>query len=471
MLPLFCIITTLMALAGEAMASYVLEDSYTPSNFFSMFEFFTGPDPTSGLVQFVNQSAAQAAGMIETSYGSVYMGVDHTSLAPNGRQSVRITSQKAYNHGLIILDVAHMPEGCGTWPAFWTVGPNWPSNGEIDIIEGVNSQTTNAMTLHTGPGCAVTNTANLFTGTVSNGNCDVNAAGQPTNAGCGIVAPAPQTYGTGFNANNGGVYAMDWTSSGIAVYFFPRTSIPADITSGQPNPSSWGAPLAMWTSSGCPIDSIFKNQQIVFDTTFCGAWAGNVWSSDSTCSAKAATCDTFVANHPSAFANAYWSINSLNVYQQAADSPSVHPSSSAVAAATTTSPRPAATSVGSAPVGIASSLPAIVSSLAPIPASTDAAIVTTTAVWTRHRHHSAAVAVAMATNSAGAFVVVADALPTTTAAPVLLQANWFPDATAGVAGTTTGIPVSAMLAAVQNRHKRHADAHIRAGARSPNFAL
>jgi hypothetical protein len=31
----------------------------------------------------------------------------------------------------------------------WTLGPNWPSSGEIDIIEGVNSQKANSMALHT----------------------------------------------------------------------------------------------------------------------------------------------------------------------------------------------------------------------------------------------------------------------------------------------------------------------------------
>jgi hypothetical protein len=33
--------------------------------------------------------------------------------------------------------------------AVWTLGPNWPNNGEIDIMEGVNLLTKNAATLHT----------------------------------------------------------------------------------------------------------------------------------------------------------------------------------------------------------------------------------------------------------------------------------------------------------------------------------
>src|SRR5712672_2616260 len=56
-----------------------------------------------------------------------------------GRSSVRIHSQKAYDDSIIVLDVEHMPAGCATWPAFWTLsstGP-WPNGGEIDIIEGM----------------------------------------------------------------------------------------------------------------------------------------------------------------------------------------------------------------------------------------------------------------------------------------------------------------------------------------------
>ncbi len=55
--------------------------------------------------------------------------------------------------------------------------------------------------------------------------------------------------------------------------------------------------------------------QQVFDTTFCGDWAGAVWSSSPTCSGLASTCQDYVQNNPSAFANAYWLINSLQVYQ------------------------------------------------------------------------------------------------------------------------------------------------------------
>ena len=56
-----------------------------------------------------------------------------------GRDSVRISSKNAYNESIFVLDLAHMPAGCATWPAFWSLsqqGP-WPNGGEIDIIEGM----------------------------------------------------------------------------------------------------------------------------------------------------------------------------------------------------------------------------------------------------------------------------------------------------------------------------------------------
>ncbi|KAK5721039.1 hypothetical protein LTR15_007003 [Elasticomyces elasticus] len=301
---------------GLSVAGYTLEDDYTAGgDFFDMFSFFTDADPTHGYVNYVDQSTATQNGYIDTSSDKIYIGTDAVNVTDSaGRNSVRLTSNKSYSSGLVILDLDHMPGGiCGTWPAFWMVGPNWPSAGEIDIIEGVNSQASNAMTLHTGPGCSITDN-NAFSGEISTDNCDVNAEGQDANAGCGIHTSDTESYGSGFNANNGGVYATNYDSSAISVYFFPRGSIPSDISSGSPNPSSWGKPLAQF-QGGCDIGSKIVDQQIVFDLTFCGDWAGAVWSSDSTCSAKASTCNDFVQNNPSAFKDAYWSINSLKVYQ------------------------------------------------------------------------------------------------------------------------------------------------------------
>lgn len=76
-----------------------------------------------------------------------------------------------------------MPEGCATWPAYWMCGENWPNNGEIDIIEGVNLQSTNSYTLHTRDGCTMDpNIDSDFDGTWNLGsagnpatNCYVNA--------------------------------------------------------------------------------------------------------------------------------------------------------------------------------------------------------------------------------------------------------------------------------------------------------
>lgn len=54
--------------------------------------------------------------------------------------------------------------------------------------------------------------------------------------------------------------------------------------------------------------------KIVFDTTFCGDWAGNVWGSSATCSKLASTCEAYVGANPAAFSEAYWLINSVKVY-------------------------------------------------------------------------------------------------------------------------------------------------------------
>ncbi|KAM0250550.1 hypothetical protein ACHAQJ_008560 [Trichoderma viride] len=308
--------------AGVANAQYSLDVTYDASNFFSSFDFFTDSDPTHGFVEYVDASTANSLGLAGTSSGGVYMGVDSTTQSPsNGRKSVRVTSQQSFTHGLFIADIAHMPGSiCGAWPAMWMVGPNWPSAGEIDIIEGVNTQTTNAITLHTSAGFTVDNDGSDPSTQLASSDCGPNGS----NSGCGQSTSDNQNYGDGFNAIGGGVYATEWTSEYIAVWFFPRTGIPSDVSSGTPNPSGWGSPLAKFTAAnGCSVDDYFKDNQIVFDTTFCGDWAGSVWASDGECSALASTCQDYVSNNPAAFADAYWVVNSINVYSQAPNATSV----------------------------------------------------------------------------------------------------------------------------------------------------
>lgn len=192
------------------------------------------------------------------------------------------------------------------------MGPNWPAGGEIDIIEGVNTQSTNDITLHTSAGCTI-NTAGSQGGTVlSNSNCNDGNAG----TGCGVTTTTAHAYGTSFNNNGGGVYAMQWESSGVYVWFWPHGSVPADITNGAPVTGNWGLPIVAFNGgSGCTVDDHFYNQQIVFDTTFCGQWAGAVWGSSS-CSSLASSCNAYVAGNPSAFQQSYWLVNSIKVYQQ-----------------------------------------------------------------------------------------------------------------------------------------------------------
>lgn len=314
------ILLLLVSMISSSLATYSLKDDYSGDAFFQQMDFFTESDPTDGLVSFQSMESANSTGLAgfiaadnQTSK-AVYMAVDSTTIAPEGRGSVRVQSQETYNHGLFIIDIAHMPGGiCGTWPAFWLVGADWPGNGEIDIVEGVNDQASNIMTLHSAAGPVINSNVD-FAGQITTTNCDVNAPDQSKNAGCSITDTSDLTFGSGFNTAGGGVYATEWTSTAIKIWFFPRGQIPDDIASSTPNPDSWPTPRSVFQGD-FNMDDHFKNQQIIFDTTFCGQWAGQTWSSVGSCSQLAPTCEEYVTNNPSAFADAYWAVNTLQVFQ------------------------------------------------------------------------------------------------------------------------------------------------------------
>lgn len=315
------VLAALLLAAASTEGGYVLSHDYSGPNFFDHFDFWSYDDPTHGYVDYVTQQQAQEWGLIKASSAGVYIGADHSSISSGrGRAAVRISSKATFNGGLFLNDLSHMPTGCGTWPAYWLCGPNWPQGGEIDILEGVNMQTIDKSTLHTSQGCDMSSVpTSSFTGHWDNyngqtlSNCYVDAIGT-LNLGCGVIANE-SNYGTALNQRGGGIYATEWNSNGIKMWFFWRNSIPRDIQIGQPNPSSWGKPYANFQfGSNCP-SSHFYNHQIIINLTFCGTWAGDSWVWKNTGCGQYASCQNFVQHNPQAFADAYWQINSLKVYQ------------------------------------------------------------------------------------------------------------------------------------------------------------
>ncbi|KAB5563551.1 glycoside hydrolase family 16 protein [Coniochaeta sp. 2T2.1] len=299
-------------------AQYTLTDQYDPTNFFDKVDFFTGPDPTKGFVKYVDAATADGTGLAGFTQGGIYLGVDNKNPTTTGRSSTRVTSKTAYTRGLFIADIPHMPAGtgpggsCGLWPAFWMFGPNWPAGGEVDIIEGVNNQASNAVTLHTKPGCSMSNSGSLASTKLASADCTGHI-------GCAQETESHGNYGAGFNAQGGGVYALEWTSDHIAVWFFARSDpMAAQLAApgAVPDPATFGQPVARFVGDSCNIDEHFTSNNIVLNIDFCGEWAGQVWSSDPTCAALAPTCNQWVAEHPEAFVDAYWLINSIKVFEQ-----------------------------------------------------------------------------------------------------------------------------------------------------------
>lgn len=105
---------------------------------------------------------------------------------------------------------------------------------------------------------------------------------------------------------------MEWTKdSEIRAFYFPRNSVPSDLTGHTPNPDSWGLPYARFQiGDNCP-SSHFVDHNIIFDNTFCGDWAGAVFNSQC---ATSTSCTDFVKWNPSEFRDAYWLINYVEVY-------------------------------------------------------------------------------------------------------------------------------------------------------------
>lgn len=151
-------------------------------------------------------------------------------------------------------------------------GGGQPIDAECDELTFVG-KTSFVWTLYSYIGsnvnCSIAGDPSTETGTVQGHDCayyvcipisknccrwqSLKVNGGGNGQGCGVLDSRTSSYGTGFNAIGGGVYAMQWTSDYIRVWFFPRQQIPTDILNLTPNPSNWGPPAANLQGS-CNID-------------------------------------------------------------------------------------------------------------------------------------------------------------------------------------------------------------------------
>jgi len=323
-----------------------LDQNYSGSTFFDGWSFYNGIDAnTTGNVLYQTREQATSEQLaFVNSAGNAVMKVDNTTSGANdptfGRPSVKILSNATVSAGsLVLMDAVHMPYGCSVWPAFWMQGPNWPNDGEIDVVEQVNLQTNNRYTLHTLDGCMhpdALSSAGIETGAVISTDCFNQTNGDE---GCIVQDPSANSFGAGFASNGGGVFAMLWDDTGIKFWFFNRSSIPTDLPTASPNPSSWTTPTAFFPSSSCDTAQFFGPQTLIFDTTICGNFAGAADVFNPSCSG---TCTDLVQT-PSNYDTAYFEISYVRVFSNGSDASA---SSSTGGTSSTSSP---SSSKGGAP--------------------------------------------------------------------------------------------------------------------------
>jgi len=312
--------------------------------------------PPPRLEPFNPDLVANATGREPPTETFVRISSSPTPLGP--RNSVRLEGKRRFNRGLFIIDLRHMPAGCGTWPAFWlTDEANWPVNGEIDIVEGVNYQDTAKTALHTTQTCDMddvpegTKTGSWDTAVgIPNrktgipdmtfrwaNNCFVYDPHQWINQGCVAtdLKTEGRSLGVPLNANGGGVYALEWDPvyRHIRTWVFsPHGRVPSNLREAMrtaleedvgkrvaPDTDTWGLPYGHFPigeGTNCPSGH-FRNMRLVINLAFCGSVSGNRYFMDCPKQFKKfKTCNEWVASNPEELKEAYWKIRGVYVYER-----------------------------------------------------------------------------------------------------------------------------------------------------------
>lgn len=366
----------------RATGPYRLVERQVGQDFFHYYDFYQGADSlgSAGYNTYVDQEQAMKLNLANVTFddasGEEFIYMQSMAGEKGGfRPSVRLEGKRRFHRGLFILDVAHMPAGCGVWPAFWMTDEDyWPNHGEIDIVEGINTQTVVKTALHTSDQCSMyahvpawahtgvwdtsTGLPDTFTGqpnyinNIEADNCWVMAPHQWANQGCVAVSTENDTIGEPMNAIGGGVYVLEWdpVNGYIKSWVFKNHQIPENLQQAMatsnttaskpkservaPDPSSWPTPYAYFAigeGTGCSNDH-FQNMRLVFNLAFCGTVAGNRFFKDCPdLSAKfnvsndsVRTCNAYIASEPDALSEAYWKIRGVYVYEREFEKQSIN---------------------------------------------------------------------------------------------------------------------------------------------------
>lgn len=377
----------------QPVGKYQILELQTGESFLNNYEFYIGKDSTGSKSggqhynTYVSRSKAMKLGILNVSTDSMFHDNEddgtisqkitsendndrrleeetfiYMSSAPSDegpRQSIRLEGKKRFNRGLFIVDLKHIPTGCGSWPKLWlTDEQNWPINGEIDIVEGVNRQDAAQTTLRTARKCTMQNDDNsngdgddpdspvrtgewLVDGTnqESATNCNVFENDDSKfrwSRGCVTVDPDGETFGTPFNAQGGGIYALEWDPINQHIRSWIFTShnhrIPKNLQdsidhgSGKtdnptiaPNPDEWGVPFGYFPiGDGTDCASThFRNLRLVINLAFCGGMAADRFSVD--CPEQHEhykTCSEWIKSRSDSLEEAYWKIRGVYIYQR-----------------------------------------------------------------------------------------------------------------------------------------------------------
>ncbi len=156
--------------------------------------------------------------------------------------SASLTTKSSWKYGRIEANIK-MQTGMGIWGCFWTLGKNmsWPSCGEIDIIEHINSEAV----YHT--------TAHWWNETLTSSDKHQADGGD-----------APSPLGS-YNANNFNKYGLEWTPSYLKWLVNDVVVKTMSILNGKRGTWEFHAPQGILLD--CPIGGSWPQSQAGWDAT------------------------------------------------------------------------------------------------------------------------------------------------------------------------------------------------------------